>query len=312
MAKILIGTSGWSYDDWKDVVYPPDAGSRFDRLVYLSELCDTIEVNSSFYHIPNRQPVASWLSRVTKLKDFQFTAKLYQGLTHQRDERTFQALIDEYLRAFEPMFSSGRLGAVLLQFPWSFKYGQESMVWLERLAKALGPMPLAVEVRHTSWLNEEYYDFLRSTKIAFCNIDQPRLASNIPPTDIVTAPLSYVRFHGRNAENWFKENEDSSDRYKYLYALDELEDWVDRIHRMAQQADRIYVLMNNHVGGRGRANALERKSMVAGKKAVAPPQLIANFPELKTFADAKPFEAAAASRRGRKPSPPAEEQGLLF
>jgi uncharacterized protein YecE (DUF72 family) len=311
MSEILLGTSGWSYEDWAEVVYPPGAGSKFDRLVYIAGLCDTIEVNSSFYHIPNRRTISSWLTRISNIPTFVFSAKLYQGLTHDRDPKTFHPLLSEYKGIIEPIYSAGRLAAILLQFPWSFKYSGESMEWLDRLVAGLKPMPMAVEVRHTSWLNEEYFDFLRSNQIAFCNIDQPHFSTNIPPTDIVTAPFSYVRLHGRNAEHWFTENEDAAQRYNYLYGRRELEEWTGRIQKMSRETAKVYVYANNHVGGKGLANALELKALLTGQKSKAPPQLLLQFPELKEYAEA--LETLnPAPKKFRKSKKMEEEGDWLF
>jgi uncharacterized protein YecE (DUF72 family) len=311
MAEILIGTSGWSYDDWADIVYPPGAGSKFDRLVYLAGWCETIEVNSSFYHIPSRRTIDSWLGRISEVPGFIFSAKLYQGLTHDRDEKTFGPLMSEFIGSMEPVYRAGRLGAVLIQFPWSFKYNGESMKWLDRLVKGLNPLPLAVEVRHTSWLNDEYFDYLRSNKVAFCNIDQPEISSNIPPTDIVTGPVSYVRFHGRNTEQWFAENEDTAARYNYLYTGRELEEWAGRIRKMGRESARVYVYMNNHVGGQGLANALELKALLTGHKGKAPPQLLLQFPGLKEYAEALE-ELTPAPKIKRRSKKMEDEGGWLF
>jgi uncharacterized protein YecE (DUF72 family) len=283
MSDVLVGTSGWSYDDWQNVVYPPGVSSRFDRLKYLANLCDTIEVNSSFYHIPNRRTIDSWLSRVSDLPKFLFSAKLFKGLTHERNERTAGQFLSEYINSIDPIRRAGRLAAVLMQFPWSFKFNEENLRWIDLLAKKLSPLPLAVEVRHTSWLNDEYLDYLRLKKIAFCNIDQPLYNTNIPPTHIVTAPFSYVRFHGRNFKHWFTENEDASQRYNYHYKMDELAEWVEKIRKMAAESQRVYIYMNNHISGQGLANGLELKSLLTGEMVPAPRPLILAFPELQNF-----------------------------
>jgi uncharacterized protein YecE (DUF72 family) len=314
MVKIMTGTSGWSYPDWQGAVYPPEAGSRFDELIYLANFCDTIEINSSFYRIPNQRSVASWLNRTASLPEFRFSAKLFKGLTHERDARTRDELIHETVEAFLPIYESQKLAAILIQFPWSFKYGAESMAWLEWLVKKLSPMPLAVEVRHTSWLNDTYYDFLKSERVAFCNIDQPTVsfAKNIPPTEIITAKFGYIRFHGRNAGEWFTEKEDASQRYNYLYTSQELDEWVDRIHRMARDAERIYIYMNNHVGGQGLANALELKSKLSGKKVPVPRQLLLKFPSLENIA--VPYEEPAGMKKShqRRKCDQDSQENLLF
>jgi uncharacterized protein YecE (DUF72 family) len=311
MAIILIGTSGWSYPDWKGVVYPPDAGSRFDELVYLAHLCDTVEINSSFYRIPNRRSIDSWLERTADLTEFQFSAKLFKGLTHERDKNTRDELLGETLNTFRPIHDAGRLAAILLQFPWSFKFCDDSMAWLDWLVEKLGPMPLAVEVRHTSWLNDEYFEYLKERRLAFCNIDQPAMHGNIGPTEKSTASFAYVRFHGRNGRDWFTENEDASQRYNHLYSTQELDEWADRIHRMARDAERIYIYMNNHVGGQGLTNALQLKAKLSGGKVAAPRGLVLKFPQLSemTIPFEEPVNAKMKSGRKSKDKPP---ENLLF
>jgi uncharacterized protein YecE (DUF72 family) len=313
MVKFLIGTSGWSYPDWQGAVYPADAGSRFDELVYLSHLCDTIEINSSFYRIPNQRSVASWLSRTTSLSDFRFSAKLFKGLTHERDIRTRDEFVNETIHVFQPIHEAEKLAAILIQFPWSFKFGRESMDWLEWLVKKLSPMPMTVEVRHTSWLTEDYFDFLKSGSVAFCNIDQPtvQIQKNIPPTEFVTTDFAYVRFHGRNAREWFAENEDATQRYNYLYSSQELDEWAGRIHRIAREAERVYVYMNNHVGGQGLANALQLKSKLSGQKVAVPRQLVLKFPPLESIATPykEPENMKMNPRRRKKDEGP---ENLLF
>ncbi len=284
MSEIMIGTAGWSYEDWRDVVYPPGSTSRFDRLSYVARLCDTVEINSSFYHIPNRRTVQSWISRVSDLPVFKFSAKLYRGLTHDRRDETIDQLLTQYIDTIGQIHKAGRLAAILIQFPWSFKFEENSMRWIDRLVDRLLPMPLAIEVRHVSWLNDRYVAYLKEKQIAFCNIDQPQITGNLPPTTLVTAPFAYVRFHGRNALQWFTENEDSSDRYNYLYSSAEIDFYVDKLREMARQAERVYVYMNNHVGGQGLANACEIQSKLSRKKITVPRQLFEKFPHLQDFA----------------------------
>ena len=136
----------------------------------------------------------------------------------------------------------------------------------------------------------------------FATSDQPSLKNNILPTEIATASWAYVRFHGRNAAKWFTENEEVSDRYNYFYQNDELDEWVGRIRRMAQNVERIYVYMNNHVGGQGLANAIELKSMLTGQKIASPRQLMLKFPALKDCAFALDENEVAPASRKKKTS----------
>jgi uncharacterized protein YecE (DUF72 family) len=280
MTEVLIGTAGWSYDDWAGYVYPPGASTQFDRLVYLAEMFDTLEVNSTFYHIPPARMPQSWVRRTAHLPKFTFSVKLFRGLTHERDESTRKALVSQFSEAMEPLREGGKLGAVLIQFPWSFRYTSENLDWTDRLIQLLKPLPLAIEVRHASWLNDDYLEYLSSHQIAFCNIDQPQLNQCLPPGDIVTADLTYVRLHGRNAAAWFAKDNDVSERYNYLYNSDELGEWADRIRNISGRGKRALVYTNNHFCGQAVANALQLKSILLNRRIAVPPHLVHAFPQL--------------------------------
>jgi len=275
---IRFGVAGWDYDDWYGPVYPADRkGKRsFDPLAYLARYFDTIEINSTFYRPPAERSAASWARRVAENPAFRFTAKLYQRFTHRRDEAWTTGEVDEVRRGFLPLLEAGRLGCVLVQFPWSFKRDAAAREWLGDLAGAFAEFPLAVEVRHSSWNVPEFYASLRERGVAAVNIDQPIFGRSITPGAQVTAPLGYVRLHGRNYENWFRDSAESHERYDYLYTKDELDGWLDRIHEVARQAQETYVITNNHFRGQAPANALMLRGMAGGQPEV-PPALRAAF-----------------------------------
>jgi uncharacterized protein YecE (DUF72 family) len=286
---IRFGVAGWSYDDWYGPVYPADRkGKRsFDPLAYLARYFDTIEINSTFYRPPAERSAASWARRVADNPAFRFTAKLYQRFTHQRDTAWTTDEVDEVRRGFVPLMEAGRLGCVLVQFPWSFKRDAASREWLGDLVGAFGEFPLAVEVRHSSWNVPEFYASLREHGVAAVNIDQPVFGHSIKPGSAVTSPLGYVRLHGRNYENWFRENAESHERYDYLYTKDELDGWLDRIHEVARQAQATYVITNNHFRGQAPANALMLRSM-AGQETTVPAELRTAFREALAAAGLAP------------------------
>jgi uncharacterized protein YecE (DUF72 family) len=275
---IRFGVAGWDYDDWWGPVYPADRkGKRsFDPLAYLARYFDTIEINSTFYRPPSERSAASWGRRVADNPTFRFTAKLYQRFTHQRDEAWTTDEVDEVRRGFRPLLEAGRLGCVLVQFPWSFKRDAASREWLGDLMGAFGEFPLAVEVRHSSWNVPDFYAGLRERGVGAVNIDQPVFGHSITPGAEVTAPVGYVRLHGRNYENWFRDGAESHERYDYLYTKDELDGWLDRIHEVARQAQDTYVITNNHFQGQAPANALMLRAM-AGERPEVPPALRAAF-----------------------------------
>ena len=270
---VRVGPAGWSYPDWEGTVYPKH-GSRFDHLEYLSAFFDTIEVNSSFYRVPPPTHAKSWVRRVAGNPRFRFTAKSFRGFTH---ERTFsQNDVDAFRLFLDPLRDDGRLGAVLHQFPWSFKASPETLAHLTALLDAFKDYPQAVEVRHSSFGSDEFLSLLSAHDAGFVNIDQPLFSDSIKPSAIVTGSVAYARFHGRNYEKWFA-HEESWERYNYLYSREELTPWVERVRSMATQRD-TYVITNNHFRGQAIVNAVELKSEL-GQQGDTPPQLRETYPE---------------------------------
>jgi uncharacterized protein YecE (DUF72 family) len=277
---IRFGVAGWDYGDWWGPVYPADRKGRrgFDPLAYLSSYFDTIEINSTFYRPASERSATAWARRVADNPNFRFTAKLHQRFTHERQEAWTRPEVDEVRRGLAPLADAGRLGCLLVQFPWSFKRDAASREWLDDLVTAFAEFPLAVEVRHSSWNSPEFYATLRERGIGAVNIDQPVFRHSIKPGAEVTSGVGYVRLHGRNYENWFRDDAESHERYDYLYAKDELDDWLRRIHEVAERARDTYVITNNHYRGQAPANALMLRCL-AGEAVTVPPELMAAFPD---------------------------------
>jgi uncharacterized protein YecE (DUF72 family) len=272
--RIRVGPAGWSYSDWENVVYPPH-GSKFDHLAYLSQFFDTIEINSPFYRVPPPTHAKSWVRRVSGNPDFKFTTKVFRGFTHEKAK-----LAEEEVKAFrnylDPLMEADRLGAILLQFPWSFKHSPESCEKLTALFEAFADYPTALEVRHSTFQKPEFYAFLDEHDVSWVNVDQPLFDNSVKPADTVTGPIAYARFHGRNYEKWFA-HEESWERYNYLYSPQELEPWVERIGTMAKSKD-TYVVTNNHFRGQAIVNAGEIKEAL-GLESTLPPQLKEVYPD---------------------------------
>jgi uncharacterized protein YecE (DUF72 family) len=272
--RVRIGPAGWSYTDWEGTVYPKH-GSKFDHLAYLASFFDTIEINSPFYRIPPPSHAKSWVRRVSSNPDFRFTTKVFRGFTHEKaslappDVKAFRNYLD-------PLLEGGRLGALLLQFPWSFKNSEESREKLAKLFEAFSAYPRALEVRHASFQDEEFVRFLDEHGVAFVNVDQPLFSDSVKPSDTVTGPVAYARFHGRNYQKWFA-HEESWERYNYLYSEEELAPWVDRIRDMAVKQD-TYVITNNHFRGQAVVNANELKRAL-GQETKTLPQLKETYPD---------------------------------
>ena len=272
--KIRIGPAGWSYKDWEGTVYPKH-GSKFDHLAYLASFFDTIEINSPFYRIPPPSHAKSWARRVSANRDFKFTTKVFKGFTHE-DAKPAPEDVKAFRDYLDPLMDANLLGAILLQFPWSFKNSEESQERLLALFRAFDEYPKALEVRHASFQNEHFIRFLDEQNVAWVNVDQPLFQDSVKPADTATGPLAYVRLHGRNYEKWFAHSE-SWERYNYLYSKKELDPWVERIEAMGRNKD-AYVITNNHFRGQAIVNAGELKEAL-GQDGKLPPQLKETYAE---------------------------------
>jgi uncharacterized protein YecE (DUF72 family) len=306
---IRVGVAGWDYPDWAGIVYPSPLPRGFDRLAFLADLFDVIEINVTFYRQPEARAARSWARRVATGGSFRFTAKLHNLMTHagripgqgpvtahgDLDLKDLREEADRYREGIDPLLREGRLGAVLMQFPQSFHDLPANRRRLETLAGVLRGLPLVAEVRHASWNHDDALRFLAGLGVGFCNVDQPRLGSTLGPTGHVTAPVAYVRLHGRNAENWFRPRDDAGApagkpggggrRYDYLYTIDELRPWAARVDRLAERADEVFVIANNHYRGKGAANALMLRSLLERRRVRAPAELLAVYPELVPSAE---------------------------
>lgn len=279
---LRVGTAGWSYPDWEGIVYPKGVATKAEALVHVASLFDTVEINVTFYRVPSVKMAESWVRRVASRPAFRFTAKLWQGFTHLRDqphaeeEKAFKA-------GMAPLRDAGRLGALLVQFPHSFRNTPENRSYLDLLLSRFETYPLVVEVRHATWLKDDFLESLTAREVGFCNVDQPVIGDAVPPTSIMTAGAGYVRLHGRNRENWFKKDAGRDARYDYLYSHDEISEWVERIKAMqkkAKQGRDIFIIANNHYRGQAPANALELLHMMTGNVVKAPESLVAAYPQL--------------------------------
>ena len=251
-------------------------------LTYLCQFFDTVEVNSSFYRPPAAKHSASWLDKVEGNARFTFTVKLWQRFTHERETPPTPGDVRVFLAGIAPLVDAGKMRAILIQFPWSFKRTRENRLWLARVTDALTDYPLALEVRHASWDVPDVRAALAERAIAFCNIDHPEFSGSIKATAHVTARLGYVRLHGRNHENWFREDAGRDDRYNYLYTQGELAPWIEKIEGMRSEVDELYVITNNHYRGQAVVNAFELRDRLGGEGAPPPQCLVDTYPHLKT------------------------------
>ncbi len=298
MSVLHIGVAGWAYKDWEGIVYPPSLKRKQHPVEYLAQYVDLIEINTSFYGHLKPELVKLWCRKAAAVnREFLFTAKLNKCFTHSPNavvESTSAATIrctpedeSEAKEGYDALAAEGRLGALLAQFPISFKNTNENRDWLDTLIAKFREYPLAVEVRHASWTSEGTLRYFAEKGVAFCNIDQPRLGKAIGPSEHVTAPLAYVRLHGRNYDQWF-EAERPHDRYNYLYSEEELQPWKTRIEEVAKKAKVTFVVANNHFEGKAAVNALQLKSMISGQQVKAPEVLVQHYPVLEKITEPDP------------------------
>jgi uncharacterized protein YecE (DUF72 family) len=279
---IRIGPAGWSYPDWEGQVYPKPKPRGFDPLRYLAQYFDTIEINSTFYRIPSATMTKSWATRVADHPSFRFTAKLWQGFTHEGTASTQDAAA--FRQAMGPLQEAGKLGAVLLQFPYRFHHTPENRACLQRLADAFRAYPLVLEIRHRSWDRVEVFVWLQELGLGFCNIDQPQVSYGIGLTHVVTSAVGYLRLHGRNAAMWFAEDASAAARYDYRYTAEELQELVDAVEVISRRARDTYLITNNHFRGQAALNALELRYHLRRSPIPVPPPLLTAYPELRHIA----------------------------
>ena len=282
----LVGTAGWSYPHWNGLVYPKLHGSGFHPLEYLARRFDAVEINSSFYQHLKPEVVRLWMKKVEANPRFQFTAKLHQRFTHSRT--LDQAEVQAFAEGLRPMLKANKLGALLMQFPWSFRFTAENKDFFIQLRRTFAEFPLVAEMRHSSWMAEEAIGVFLDYHVGFCNIDQPEYTRAMPPTAYLTSGVGYVRLHGRNPQNSLGSFRNFGGQrvrqHDYLYSDAELAEWTKRIEHIKRFSDRTFVIFNNDAQGKSVVNALQLQSIMGGGRAMAPKELRRRFPvELQRF-----------------------------
>lgn len=280
-SKLFIGPAGWSYRDWVGTVYPSSSG--IDRLAFVARYFNCIELNSSFYRMPGDALVSSWGNRLDPFPEFRLTVKVWRRFTHDLSGSRDEAR--RFIDLFAPLIARDRIGAFLLQFPWSFRNSAENMRRLERLGDWFTGVPAVVELRHGSWNVPATWDLLAGANLAFCNIDQPLIGDSMPPTDRVTrGRTGYIRLHGRNRRNWFRKDAGRDERYDYCYTDEELEEWKRRSLSVLGRVDRLFIITNNHFMGQSIANAFQIRHLLEGERLEIPETVRRTYPALEAIA----------------------------
>lgn len=261
------GPSGWTHPHWDSRVYPHPKPRGFHALEYLSGMFDVVEIKTSFHEALKPELARVWVRKVAANPRFRFTAKLRKLFTHDRILQ--QADVDAFHAGLDPIASADRLGCVLMQFPWSFRFTAENRDFLVRLRRTFHHFPLAAEMRHSSWTRDEALGTLIDYKIGFCNIDQPEYTNAMPPTAFLTSAIGYVRLHGRNCFKWYADPQDAAKqpRYDYEYCAAELAEWKSRIDRISRCAAATYIIFNNDASGKAVVNARQLLEMLADRPA---------------------------------------------
>lgn len=252
-----VGTSGYSFDDWVGPFYPEGTDTS-DFLSYFATRLACVEVNYTYYRLPVAKTLRIMESNTPP--DFVFTLKATKTITHdqsrQRDE------YEAYRKNLAHLIEAGKFGCVLLQFPNSFHLERENVNHLAFVREQWPDLPLAVEFRHKSWVEDDRtWEFLRDRNFAYCCVDEPQFSSLVPPIAEVTADIAYVRFHGRNYDKWWQ-HEQMYERYDYLYSRDELKEWLPKVRSLSNDTEQTYVFFNNHYEAQAVQNAMEFADML--------------------------------------------------
>ena len=319
MSNLRIGTAGWNYPSgrgtWNGVFYPARRGrpKNFDELAYYAEHFDTVEVNSTFYGQPRAEVCRGWAERTPG--DFEFAVKLYQKFTHptmfkgrvvkqiagtigtevagnlRTDAidalaRPNDADLDEFRRGIDPLASTGKLGALLAQFPPSFKDTPESQDYLSDLLRRLASYPVAVELRHRSWSDRlgDTLGLLNGFNAAWVQIDEPKFRFSIRQNYLPNVKgFYYMRLHGRNAAQWWRHDK-SEDRYDYLYSNDELKEFSETADAARRLVKKLYLYTNNHFSAKSVANAAMIKRQLGEPiDGEYPPEFVERYPEIASL-----------------------------
>jgi len=261
---IRIGTSGFSFPDWKGTVYPLGIRERDMLSFYEKELrFNALEVNFTYYTLPSQKSFMAMSKKTSK--EFKFVVKSFKGMTHEiRDKETGvminnQEIFKKFKYSLSPLIEDGKLSCVLAQFPYGFFPNRENLDYLERFKDEMADIPLVFEFRNQIWLREQTFQFLERNQIGFCIVDEPKLPKLMPYLPRATSEIGYFRFHGRNP-NWF--NVPTSVRYDYLYSEKELKEFIPDIKDISQKTTRTLIFFNNCHAGSAAKNAAQMAKLL--------------------------------------------------
>ncbi len=258
MNDIRVGTSGFDYLDWLGNFYPRSLPRR-DFLAWYARFFSTVELNFTYYRMPDAEGLETLRARVPA--GFDFSVKAHESLTHRVDPATWKDSAAAFCDALAPLARHGQLAAVLLQFPYAFHYDPDRRRYLKDLLDRLRDFPRVVEFRNVQWMTPRVFDGLARAGVGLCAVDAPDLPGLPPALDRATSPLGYVRFHGRNEATWW--GGDGAARYDYRYGPDELAAWLPRLETLRHATKKLRVHFNNHRRGQAPDNARDLIRLIA-------------------------------------------------
>ena len=292
--SVFCGPAGWSYPHWNGFVFPKSKPRGFHGLEFIAQYFDAVEINTTFYQAIRPEISRLWVQKVVNNARFLFTAKLHRQFTH--DRVLHEAEVAQFKEGLWPLLRARKLGCLLMQFPWTFRYTEENRQFLIRLRRTFHEFPLVAEMRHSSWTREEALGTLIDYQVGFCNIDQAAFTKATPPTAFLTTGIGYVRMHGRNPQDWKQElhlaGAAPGTRHDYLYSNAELLEWQPRIQHLREHAERTFMISNNDAAGKSVVNALQMAALLGDDRRLAPCDLLRKYPlDLLDFRTSQPLQA---------------------
>jgi uncharacterized protein YecE (DUF72 family) len=257
-SQVFIGTSGYHYDDWREVFYPKGLPSN-KMLDFYTRHFETVEINATYYTIPSIQTFSKMAERTPD--NFQFIVKVNQETTHRRKEN--ESALQKLSESMKPLIEAGKFYGYLAQFPYSFKNNEFNRKYLIQTSQILKSSELFVEFRNFTWNKPQIAPFLENNNIGYVNVDEPNLKGLLPKQDIVTNKIGYLRFHGRNETSWWDGK--GSERYDYDYPEEELNEWLTNISNILRKTFKTYVFFNNHPTGKAVKNATQMIEILKSK-----------------------------------------------
>ncbi len=295
---VQIGIGGWEHEVFDRCLYGRQDATPGEKLAHYAEFFDAAEVRPTFWDDSlTAADALAWIEAVKENRKFLFSVKLHASFTHRREIRT--QLTQRTRGILQELFRAGRLGALLMQFPYAFTNTSGNRYHLEKLAEVYRGFPLFVELRHESWNVPGLLPFLSEASLCPVSLDLPRVRQYMPHTTFVIGDTAYLRLHGRNEKGWLLNAYDA--RYDYLYNSREIRELNRRLTTLSQRCNRVIVICNNTTSGKAVATAFQLQAALSGAMVRIPAPTLQAFPHLESIAEPAPQEgflfASGAYRR---------------